>query len=706
MNQKKKTGLLAVLAFVIILGGMLSTDTVIKAWMKPEGSFSIEAEILPTDRETYDVKLTIENQGEDWEGTVRLFVDEDYRTPTAYDTVLSLPQGSKKQFVVKVPVHTVNYTNGTVVITLLNRKGEETAKKEFKRLLVDQMESLSMGILSDAYSQLTYLDMGGAEIYFYNALYPIKLVQLQQGNLEDVLDSLTFLVIDQYHTDILTPEEIKAIELWNMAGGVLIIGTGEYAEDTLKGFNGSYLKLGYTTIQKPAKDSNLGKTDSEQTDTDIADSEQTDFEQSDFEQSDEDEQYDDKQYDDMQGYDMGGYVDWSRLTMAQLYGMSGMYADYYTGAYVESMVSGSVTVLPYSLTQLGSMDDSFWYYGYNAQEEFVMQLLENASSSASARYTSSSYYDSYSSYTGRFLGTLGSSNSILNFGVLKAIVIIYVVFVGPLLYLILRLMKRRELYWAAVPVTALLAIVLVFLAGRGFEVVNTRVYSVTVKNLAEGGKNATYLHCYDADHKEWDLKLAEECEYAGPLEYSYYYGGLNDKDYFYHVKREGDDTFIGIAPSSNFEDSYFYVRNLADKYHVEGKLTAVDVSLDWTGISGTVVNETDRDMDNFAVILNDSVYVFGSLPAGAAFNLQDEEPLFGASGGFYSTYIYNFLEDFYDNKEYDKAGIFSALGVGICDVYPQSDPNAFIVIGIMKDWDKTIDDNCSEISYGCLYSIQ
>lgn len=690
MNQKKKTGLLAILTLVLILGGLLSTDTVIKAWAKPEGAFSIEAEVLPSDRETYGVKLTIENQGEDWEGTVRFIIEEDYRTPTAYDTALSLPQGSKKQFTVKVPVNAVNNTDGTVSITLLDRKGGETARREFKRLLVEQMESLSMGILSDAYSELTYLDMGGSEIYFYNALYPVKLVQLQQGNLEDVLDSLTFLVIDQYHTDILTEEEIEAIELWNMAGGVLIIGTGAYAEDTLKGFDGSYLRIGYTTIQTPKEPSDTGISESALFDDDI----------SEYDPSD-----DDMQYGDMQDYDMFKVVDWSRLTMAQLYGMSGMYDDYYTRAYTESMGSGSVTALPYSLAQLGSMDDSFWNIG---QEDFMMQLLENASSSASARYSSSSYYDNYNSYTGRILGALGNSNSILNFGILKAIVIMYVIFVGPLLYLILRFMKRRELYWAAVPVTALLGIGLVFLAGRGFEVVNTRVYSVTVQDLAEGGKSVTYLHCYDADHKEWDLKLANGCEYAGPLENYYYYGysGIGDKDYYYHVKKAGDDTFIGIAPSANFEDSYFYIRNTADKEKISGRLSAENVMLDWAGISGTVVNETNQDLDYFAVICNDSVYVYGSLPAGAAFRLQDEEPLFGASGSYYGTYIYSFLEDFYDDKEYDKVSIFSALGVGLCDVYPQSDPNAFIVIGIVENWDKTIDDNCSEMSYGCLYSIQ
>ena len=675
MIQKKKRSLLVTLTLMILLGGLLHKDTVMTVRANPGSAFSIEAEMMPSNKETYDVRLTVENQGEDWEGAVRLIVEEDYRKPVAYDTALSLPQGSKKQFVVKIPVNSIDDPNGTVVVTLLNKRNEEIVKKEFKRLLVEQMESLSMGILSDAYSELTYLDMGGGEIYFYDRLYPIKLVELKQGNIEDMLDTLTILVIDHYNTGILTKEEMQAIELWNKSGGVLIIGTGEYAEDTLKSFGGSYLGISCFGIQAPV---DIPENDSE-TESDI--DQETDYET----------------------YYGSKDVDWSQMTLAQLQGISNLYSDYYTNSYAGYIGSGSVCVLPYSLTQLRNVGDDF--FGYS-QKDFVMQVLEYACTYASSRYSSnSSNYNSFSYYTERILGMLGNSNSILNFGVLKAIVIIYVIFVGPLLYLILRFMKRRELYWVAVPVTAVLVIGLVFLAGRGFEVVNTKVYSVTVKDLSESGKSVTYMHCYDADRKEWDIRLAEGCEFAGPLGTSSYYSGLDDAPYYYHINKEGDIFSVGINPGSNFEDSYFYIKNMKDKDAAKGALTAQNVYIDGRGINGTISNKTNQNLDYFAVICNDSIYVFEDLPAGASCNLQDKS-IFGASGSYYSSYIYNFLEDLYDDKEYEKISSLSALGVGLCDVYPQSDPSAFIVIGVVNNWDRATNDNCSEVSYGCLYSIQ
>ena len=674
MNGKKKKnrGLLAALTLVILLGGMLREDTAMTVRAESGSAFFINAEMMPSDKETYSIRLTVENQGEDWEGTVRLTVDEDYRTPCAYDTALSLPQGSRKQFVVKMPINSIERTNGTVKVILLDRKDNKTAEREFKRLMTGEMEALSMGILSDAYSKLTYLDMGGRDIYFYNDFYPIRLVELQQGSLEDELDALTFLVIDQYNTGILTEEELKAIELWNYNGGVLILGTGAYAEDTLSGFD--YLEIGIGGIHVPGDEYAL--------------------------------EYSGNVYAD---------VDISQLTMAELeetgtgYGgsysgkYSSWYSNYYYGGLFESMGDGGACILPYSFTELGGMDESFWY---TEPEDFVQGLLDNASSSASSRYSSSSsYYYNSGSDIRQLLRVIGNSNSVLNFGILKVIVIMYVIFVGPVLYLILRLLKRRELYWIAVPVMALLGIGVVFLAGRGFEVVSTKVFSVTMKNLDGDRKGVTYLYCYDANRREWELRMADGCEYAGPLINTSYYSSYEDS-YYYHISKEGDIISLGINPETNFEDSYFYLSSTGNDSGVEGSLLMQDMSIAMGGINGTIVNDTNKDISYLAVVWHDTMYIFEGLAAGASCSLQDELPLYDTSGYYYGSYIYSFLWDYNYNKEYKKISALSALGVGIYDVMSQAADSEFIVVGVVENWDKTVDDDCSEISYGCLYSVQ
>lgn len=667
-KKMKMRGLLAALTFMILSGGMFF-EKAMTVRAESGDAFSIQAEMMPSDKETYSIRLTIENGGQDWEGTVRLTVDEDYRIPSAYDTALSLPQGSRKQFVVKIPINSIDSTNGTVKVTLLNRRDEKIAGKEFKRLLTGEMDALSMGILSDAYSKLTYLDMGGQDIYFYNDLYPIKLVELRQGSLNDELEALTFLVIDQYNTGILTEEELEAIEFWNLNGGVLVLGTGAYAEDVLSGFDGGYLEVSSGEIYAPGDE-----------------------------------------YWSMYDYMGDAYVDKSQLTMAELQGTGyesngyiygDSYMDYYTGGWFESMGDGSVCIVPYSLTELGSLDESYWYI---EPEDFIVGLIEHACNYAASRY-SSSYYDNYSYEIQRLLRVMGNSNSILNFGLLKVLVIVYVIFVGPVLYLILRLLKKRELYWVAVPITALLGIGMVYLAGRGFEVVSTKVYSVTVKNLSESGNDMTYLHCYDANRKEWDLRMADGCEYAGPFGSTSRYGSYEDS-YYYHIRREGDTFFLGIKPETNFENSYFYLSSSAYNSGVEGNLLLQDMLVDMGRINGTVVNDTNKDISYFAVAWNDSMYVFEGLAAGESCRLQDMMPLYSMSGYYYGSYMYGFLSNYYDDGEYGKVSALAALGVGIYDAMAQADQDELAVIGVVENWDKTVNDNCSEISYGCLYAVQ
>lgn len=665
--KKRSRGFWTILVLGVLMGGLLRQDMVMTVRAETENTaFSIDAQMMPSDGEkTYKIRLTIENLGADWEGTARLMVEEDYRKPSAYDTVISLPQGSKKQFVVKVPTDSINDTDGTVSVTLLDKKSQKSAEKEFKRLLSGGMEALSMGILSDDYTALTYLDMGGEQIYYYGEQYPIKLVELRQDNLEDLLDSLEFLVIDNYNTGVLTDEEMEDIRLWNDNGGVLIIGTGASGEDTLSGFENGYLGVSCTGIYAPE-----------------------DIEQNIFSTS----------------------VDLSRMTLAKLQGVNSNQINAYSGAWAAgggsvawAVGDGSVAVLPYALTELGEMQSDF-YRDYT-QESFVMELLNETSSYADARYTRLGYYDSFGSYIIRMLEVLGNSNSPLRFGVLKALVIGYVILAGPVCYLVLRFLKKRELYWVAVPAMAFVAIGLVFLAGRGFEVVSTRVYSVTVEDLSGKGGQKTYLYCYDANRKEWELRMAEGYEYAGGMSWSYQ-DSLDSEAYYYRMRTEGDTLYVGMNPTSNFEDGYFYVSGSGGQ-SVEGELGAEKLRVDWFGMDGTVTNGTDRDLKYFAVVTQDVVYVYENLPAGGICDLGTTAPLYwDTQSSLWSSYMFDFLYDIVEEGERQKISDLSALGAGIWAVYPQLGSTDVLVIGVTEDWEKTVDDSCSEISYGCLYMVQ
>lgn len=667
-NRKKRNGrvlrmlILGILFCCLCLG---SAGTTAKA---EEQAFIIDAEMLPSNKPAYEVQLTIENLGQDWEGTVRLSIDDNYYSGSygsastcAYDTILSLPSGSRKQFVVKIPKDSMDRTDGIVKVSLLDKNKDIAAQKEFNRLLQAQAKTLSMGILSDEYLSLTYLDMGGNEVYYSGNSYPIKLVELDLDNLEDTLDTLSFLIIDSYNTSVLSDKVLESIEQWLDHGGVLIIGTGSSAEDILSGLDD--LDIQCSRVYEQGEESY-----------------------------------------NSYGY---AYMDISQLTMAELIDRNDKYEEQYgVLALTCSWGNGAVGILPYSLSELGKLDASD-YQGYT-QEEVVESILWRVSDYAVSSYGSGRYTNPYNDARyifNRLCYLLGNGSNRLQFGGLKIIVILYVIFVGPILYLILRFAKKRDLYWIAVPVATLVGTFFVYVAGRGFEVVGTNVFSATIENLSGEGNVQTYLRCYDAGHKEWDLRLAEGYEYAGPLEEGAYRSS-DDETYYYHIKKEGDRLFFGIDPSAGFEDSYFLagIAKEPEKGSISSELQA-DGQM---GIKGTVTNGTERDFKYFAVIINDNLFVYKNLPAGAEIHLESAEKVFDDSAGYYNgaeSYFYNYMSDVQRMDKKKDADILTALGIGISYLYFLEDPDIIAVIGVCEDWDKAVDDNCNEVSFGCLYEV-
>lgn len=614
-------------------------------------SFKIDAQLRPSDQESLDVLLTIENLGADWEGTVRLTV-EGYSC--AYDTALSLPQGSVKQFTVKISKESVGNVSGRVEVSLLDKENGIVAKQELGRLLQGGDSFLSMGILSDEYTALTYLDMGGEEYYYNGGTYPIKLEQLDKDTLTGMLDSLTFLVVDSYNTGILSEAEVQAVEAWVENGGMLIVGTGSRAEDILSG-------LDFLAV---ACDRVLASGEAVKDSFYLA------------------------------------YIDMSQLSWAELDDTGNLYGspEYSNAVMVSARGSGAVGVLPYSLSEIGRLGTSV----SGGLQYVVSSMLEDVGEAAASCYTKTSSYGVNNSYAfRRMLRFLGNGSTQINFGVLRLIVILYVIFVGPILYLLLRFAKKRDAYWAAVPVSALVAIVLVYFAGRGFEVVDAKVYSVTVQSLSGSTRAKTYLHCYDSGNKEWSLRLDERYEYAGPANNSYY------KDAYYHIRREGDRLYFGIDPSAGFEDAYFLAGGSSRS--VDGSFSGnINImTLGGSGTGNTVTNGTDLDFAYFAVIAGGSTFVYKDLPAGETRDLASMEMISDAvSKSYYDTvdsYMYGCLGKRENQKDTD---VLAALGVGIASVYTEENENDIILIGVTENWDRAMDDNCAETSYGCFYTIQ
>lgn len=655
--------------FSLIWGGK---GCVVSAGNLPpeEGAFSGDVRMLKQEGDRYVMQVTVENSGEDFTGTVQVIFGAGYDN-CAYNTEIVLPEQGKKQFTITVPERAADTVYGICQLNFLDGKGTVEQSISMKDVFSDVLSGIPVGILSDHYSDLSFMDAGGEPFYIRGINYPMELVELDNDNLTGYLDGLYFLIIDRFNTSALSGENIQAIQDWVRGGGWLIIGTGEYAEQTLSGFDEDFLNVEVINVSEPGEE-NLATTNAGK-----------------------------------YGY-YGSYVDEADIDLSQMaiaelnynkmYAYSGVSESMEHPAVICPIDDGAVSLLYFSLGEK-ELQKLEYYRIQNLYQELM--------------YYSNSYQNiggnSDLEYVGqRALSFIDSLNTDVNFSWLKVLILVYVALVGPVLYLILRKCKRSEWYWVGAPALGILFVAGVFLSGRGLSVKDTRVYSVTVQQ-AEGNQADTYLLAYHSGVKPWEVHLQDGYEVAGPGFQGYHYysnGTAAINDYHYIVGNGSEGLSVGLKPRENFENGFLYA---GKKTESVGAFTGADLK----GISignaeGTVTNDTGHDLAYMAVYSYSYIMVFPDVKAGETLDLKqavrDNRCIFEGSANYFGDLLYDMVGIYGARVEYDQAEMAALLiGLGVAQEYnPQ--PGTLIVAGVVKNYDKAVADKCSEIAYGCFYS--
>lgn len=621
----------------------------------------------------YVMQVTVANSGADFSGTVQLVFASGSSRNCAYNTKLVLPSQGKKQYTVNVLERAAETVRGLCALNFLDEQGNVVQSISLKNVFGKAVTGITVGILSDRYSDLLYLDAGGRELSLRDFVSPLELVQLTADNLQGYLDGLYFLVIDQFNVSSLGEENIRALEEWVKDGGWLLIGTGAYAEQTLSGFDESFLGLEIDGISQPGEFNTLPS--------------------------------------DMERYGMywdyqNAEVDFTQMTVARF-----DYARTQTG-YFESSQH------PSTLFSIGDGIVSVFYFSFGEKE---LQKLSDSSIESmyeEAMYQSNSYHyaSGYSdmAYVGqRSLSYMDSLNTNVDFGWLEILIGVYVVFVGPVLYLILRKKKKSEWYWAAVPVFGLLFVAGVFFFGQGAQVYGTTVYSVTAQRV-DSSQEATCFLAYRSGVKPWEIRLDEDYEAAGPGWDGYYYGNsTNTADYYYTVTDDGGGLLAGVRPAGNFENAYLYAEGKAE---AKGAFLSENIWLDSVGMagypaSGTVTNETGYDLAYLALWEGSHFTVFADVKAGETLDFQEAKDdgrcLFASYTTYYDSLLYDLLDIYGSGRpseDYDQTAMAALLiGIGMAQERMPAGGENGIIAGVVADYDRASGES-REISYGCLYS--
>ncbi|WP_152966796.1 hypothetical protein [Sporosarcina globispora] len=177
--------------------------------------------------EGFPLRIKMENSGDAFSGDLLISYHPSYNTSGAVTIKVELPAGTAKEYLVSIPGMTEDHPSMYQNIPLLtlyegdwkggnkvNFKGENTLKPKF----ID-MTTEVIGVLSENYDRVKEL----------RTIPSKSMIELNKEDLPDDstgLETLDYLLIDEYKISQLDEKQQKAIKNWVYSGGTLIAGGG------------------------------------------------------------------------------------------------------------------------------------------------------------------------------------------------------------------------------------------------------------------------------------------------------------------------------------------------------------------------------------------------------------------------------------------------------------------------------------------------
>ncbi len=187
------------------------------------------------------VKVAVYNNGGDFKGTVQIKVYKDTYSGTyvTYEKDIEITAGGAGEYDFSIyPETEATYFN----VQLLDASGN-TAASANAMVTPLSTEQVMTAVVTDSKSgSLDYLNNLniGADIYNRNGYKTNYISFLDAKSFpedSELLSSFSAIIIDDFNSQSLSEEQIRAIGAWVSDGGLLVIGTGLNAEKTLNGFD-------------------------------------------------------------------------------------------------------------------------------------------------------------------------------------------------------------------------------------------------------------------------------------------------------------------------------------------------------------------------------------------------------------------------------------------------------------------------------------
>lgn len=207
---------------------------------------------------------------------------------------------------------------------------------------------------------------------------------------------------------------------------------------------------------------------------------------------------------------------------------------------------------------------------------------------------------------------------------LLALLVAYIVLIGPVNYVILRRLDRREWAWLTMPLLIVVFSVGAFGLGRllkGSDTIVNEIAIVRGASGAETGLGQVYVGVFSPSRRSFDVRIAGWALLSNPI-------SLQQQGAF----GQPLDILLGDpARLRGYEVGFGVLRGFRAETALPAPRVKADLALVAGHLKGTVANASDATIENAALIIGGSLQRLGDLAPGQT--AQVDLPL-GANTGF------------------------------------------------------------------------
>lgn len=526
------------------------------------------------------IEVSYSNEkGGAFSGSLRILTLESSMEVYQYEYPVELKAGEKKAVEYYVPL---GVENDQIFLSLLDGEGTEIVRKRLKLDISSESAVMFVGALSDDPDSLSYLDDAGFNYgTLRTRLVPLTAEKLPENELG--LDQFDLLVADRFDWNTLTEAQEEAVFSWVEEGGTLLFGTGDQL------------------------DRNLGRLKDRLLEPDVGDVNRQEIE-------------------------LSGPEEDSRAVT-----LSADCADFEVRGGRVALTGGRTPVVTKKSQGNGQIVFTAFELADAAevcvQNPVVLEgLFQQIMGKETIQYLAQDQYYSLSNlyYSIQALINTGNVARLPEVGLYTAVILVYIVLIGPVLYLYLKRKARQNYYMVSVAVLAAAFTGVIYVLGAKTRFTAPFFTYASVENYGDDEvERETYINVRSPYNTPYTVALNPEYT-VRPVTRNYFYDSnkpaafTGKERYQTAVSMEASQTEIRVRDSVAFEPRLFVLKK---KENLENGTPPGFVTFYDGKISGTIVNYSDRKIENAMLLLYGKAVFLGDMEPGEERKLDGLEVL-------------------------------------------------------------------------------